>query len=64
MTPELQKMIEDAHKEELADINKYMKMSDIAKDNGNYCICGILKDIVHDEKSHAKILEYILETEV
>lgn len=61
MTDELKKKITAHHAEEMADITAYENLAKEARTAGCHETAGIIEDIVNDEKSHAKILEHILE---
>lgn len=61
MTDELRKKITARHTEELADIQAYEMLAKEARSSHCYETAGIIEDIMCDEKSHAKMLEHILE---
>lgn len=61
MSDEQRKMLKDAHEDELKDVDKYCEMAEHFKENCR--IKGILKDIAHEERTHALMIEHILDME-
>lgn len=61
MSEELRSMLKSAHEEELKDVDKYCEMAEHFDDNRR--IKGILKDIAHEERTHALMIEHILDME-
>lgn len=61
MTELLRKRIEDTRAEEIADIDKYEDLIELAEEQGHPHVAGILHDILCDEKSHSIALHHILD---
>lgn len=59
MTDALKAKLTEAHKEEIADHDKYKALYDMAEKEGIDC-AGMLCDIAHEEHTHAEALEHIL----
>lgn len=62
MTDALRTKIQEAHKEEIADREKYRSLAEMAKKEGVGC-AGILCDIADDEETHMRALEHMLSME-
>lgn len=60
MTDELRNMIRQSAEEEKQDIDKYKRMAEMAEENGENKIAGVLRDIDHDEKTHRHLLEQMM----
>ncbi|MBQ0141856.1 MAG: hypothetical protein KBT06_03485 [Prevotellaceae bacterium] len=60
-TEEFWKSIKEAHVEELEDHKGYMHLASLANDEHMHDVAGILKDIAHEEETHAQILSHILD---
>lgn len=58
----LKEKLMHCHKEELEDVEAYTSMALEAHKMGHYEICGVLKDISEDERTHAEILHHVLDT--
>ena len=57
----IDKMIESAY-DEIADVEKYMNMCDEMKEAGMECP-GMIKDMAHDEYTHAMYMISMIEME-
>lgn len=63
ITAEMRKVLEESIKEEMADHDKYIRLSEQAKTDGSHLACGILMDLACEEQTHANLLQHILEKE-
>lgn len=61
MKDELKSKLEAHHKEEMSDHDTYMAMAEELEMEGHHSLAGVLRDIAHDEHTHAVALSYILE---
>lgn len=52
------------HKEEKADCEFYHRLAEEAYQLGLECASGVLNDIADEEKTHALMIEHILDKEV
>lgn len=52
------------HESEIKDNMMYCTLSKEAEMNEMFEVSGILRDIAHEEKTHAKLLKQILDMEV
>lgn len=59
MTDALKTKLQEAHKEEIADHEKYLNLMEMAKKEGAEC-SGILCDIADDERTHIEAIEHML----
>lgn len=60
-TEEFWKSIKEARIEELDDREGYVHLASIAEEEHMCEVAGILKDIAHEEETHAEILSHILD---
>lgn len=60
MTDELKQALEKEHTEELNGYKHYMELATKAEQEGHHEVCGVLKDIAHEEHTHAEALAHIL----
>lgn len=57
MNETLKKMIAESIEDEKSDIDKYHRMAEMARTEGNEHIAGVLEDISHEERTHHKLLQ-------
>lgn len=62
ITDEMKEILKNHHAEELRDCEEYSKLSEELKELKCFRASGILEDISREEKSHAKLIQHILET--
>lgn len=60
MIEDVKKKLQAKHTEELADAKAYDDLAKEAMEAGHHHVCGILTDIANEEKSHAEVIEHIL----
>lgn len=60
MIEDVKKKLQAKHTEEIADAKAYEDLAKDAMESGHHHVGGILMDIAHDEKSHAEVIEHIL----
>lgn len=61
MKEEIRAKIEEHHKEEMADHDAYLAMAVELEKDGQSHLAGVLRDIAHDEHTHAVALSHVLE---
>ena len=60
MTDAMRKKIEDYHKEEIADRDKYKALAEELRREGYDHCAGVMCDMAHEEETHAHMLSHIL----
>lgn len=57
---ELMTELMNSHKDEMSDSEHYMTLSNKALEHGHHKAARILKDLAHEEMTHADLLEHLI----
>lgn len=59
----LKQKIEQHHKEEISDHDTYLQMADELDAAGHHHFAGVVRDIAHDEKTHAMAIAHMMDVD-